>query len=103
MYEDVECPYCEHPQDIDHDDGYGYEEDVRHEQSCEKCEKTFVYTTSVIYHYSAKRADCLNGGEHALEPVTHYPPHWPDWKRCKDCAHEDRGERFVSTEELGIK
>lgn len=99
---DVECPYCEHEQDIDHDDGYGYEEDAVYEQECPACGKTFVYTTSVSYHYGVKRADCLNGGEHALEPVHHYPPHWPDWRRCADCGREDRGERFVSTEELGI-
>ena len=30
-------------QDINHDDGYGYEEDVTHEQECSNCEKTFVF------------------------------------------------------------
>ena len=91
---DVECPYCEKPQDIDHDDGYGYGEDVVYEQQCSACEKTFVYCTSVSYYYDAKKADCLNGGEHDMKPVTHYPPHWPDWVRCADCDHNEKG-RFV--------
>ena len=32
MSKDVDCPYCGHPQDINHDDGYGYEEVVLHQQ-----------------------------------------------------------------------
>lgn len=104
MHEDIKCPYCEHPQDIDHDGGsYGFEEDVAHEQECDQCEKTFVYTTSVSYYYDVRKADCLNGSAHTMEPVTHYPSHWPDWKRCADCAHEDKGAQFVSSSELGLK
>ena len=41
---DVECPYCGTGQEINHDDGYGYEEDDPHEQSCPHCDKTFVFT-----------------------------------------------------------
>ena len=26
MYSDVECPYCGAEQEINHDDGYGYDE-----------------------------------------------------------------------------
>jgi len=31
---DVTCPYCRDEQEINHDDGYGYEEDKEHEQDC---------------------------------------------------------------------
>ena len=38
---DVYCPYCGAEQEINHDDGYGYEEDRRYQQQCGECEKTF--------------------------------------------------------------
>ena len=60
-YHDIVCPYCHHPQDINHDDGYGYEEGQTHQQECGQCEKTFAYTTSISYHYEADKADCKNG------------------------------------------
>ena len=41
MSKDIDCPYCGHPQDIDHDDGNGYEEGVLHQQECGLCGKTF--------------------------------------------------------------
>lgn len=91
MY-DIECPYCGKPQEINHDDGYGYEEDQQHSQQCRDCEKTFVYTTSISYYYEATKADCLNGGDHKYQPVKHYPSSWPDWKRCAECGDEHRGE-----------
>lgn len=87
----VECPYCEKCLCINHDDGYGFEEDVLHEQDCPFCEKTFTFTTSIIYVYDARKADCLNGGEHVLEPVVHAPRIYPDWVRCKHCQYEKRG------------
>ena len=61
---DIECPYCEKHQDINHDDGFGYEEGVKHEMCCEHCEKHFVFETSILFHYEAEKADCLNGSEH---------------------------------------
>lgn len=66
---DIECPYCEESQNINHDDGFGYEECVKHEMCCEHCSKNFVFETSIIFHYEAEKADCLNGGNH-------------DYKRC---------------------
>lgn len=70
---DVNCPYCDAEQDINHDDGVGYEENVRHEQQCNACGKTFTYTTSISFYYEAEKADCLNGGEHDFHPTTTYP------------------------------
>ena len=91
---DVECPYCGEDQEINHDDGYGYEEGKKHEQQCSDCNKNFVYETSISFHYEAEKADCLNDGrEHDYKLVCHAPSDvWPNWKRCKDCDHEIRGE-----------
>lgn len=89
---DVNCPYCDAPQDICHDDGYGYEEDQIHEQECSNCEKVFAYRTCIILSYEAHKAECLNGAEHNFEPMHSFPNYFPDAKRCKDCGHEQRGE-----------
>ena len=88
--DDVECPYCGAGQDICHDDGYGYEEDMLHEQQCPECEKYFTFTTTIIFYYTSQKADCLNGGEHEMidRPSTFYP----DRKLCKNCEYEDKGE-----------
>jgi len=81
---DVECPYCGEGQDINHDDGYGYDEARTYEQECGDCEKTFVYETSIIFSYEASTADCLNGGEHDwYAPVT-YPRKYTRMT-CRDC------------------
>lgn len=93
--DDVNCPYCNAPQETNHDDGYGYEEDKKHEQQCGNCDKYFTFTTSIHFSYEAEKAPCLNEGEHDMRPVTHYPRCYPEWKRCIFCEHEVRG-RFVS-------
>lgn len=66
---DIDCPYCGHNQKINHDDGYGYEEDRLFEQDCFKCGKTFNFETSILYCYSAY---CFEG-EHDLEDVQNNP------------------------------
>jgi len=91
MY-DVKCPYCGKEQNINHDDGYGYEENEIYEQECINCEKIFAYTTQISFDYKTHMANCLNGDKHKFEPVIHYPKYWPDWKRCKDCGYEERGK-----------
>jgi len=73
MSDTVNCPYCEEEQTINHDDGYGYEEDVLHEQECVDCGKTFIFTTSIIYCYGAHKADCLNGGKHEYQETNVHP------------------------------
>lgn len=85
MSDDVECPYCGEGQEINHDDGYGYEEGERHEQECSDCEKTFVFTTSISYYYEAEKADCLNGEQHVLAMSKTYPEKYSQME-CRDCA-----------------
>lgn len=89
MSNDVECPYCGVGQEINHDDGYGYEEDRRHEQQCSDCDKTFVFTTSISYYYEAEKADCLNGGEHSWKISATYPREYSDMY-CEACDYRRR-------------
>ena len=89
---DVECPYCDHWQDICHDDGYGYEQDETYHQECEECGKTFTFTTSVVYRHEARKANCLNGGDHRWRSHVGLTFYYPDAKRCTDCDLEERGE-----------
>lgn len=92
MSNDVRCPYCNEWQEINHDDGYGYGEDIRYEQECGNCSLTFTFNTYILFLYEAHMAPCLNGQPHDLYNVQHSPKHWPDWVRCKDCEYEVRGE-----------
>lgn len=95
MNKDVECPYCGEWNEICHDDGFGYEEDVAHEMECSHCEKNFVFYTSISFHYSAEKADCLNGAAHNFGDWRHV------WliegsdkslhrRACRDCGHVEQ-------------
>ena len=84
MTDDVECPYCGAGQEINHDDGYGYDEGQRHEQQCSDCDKNFTFTTSISYYYETEKADCLNGGQHILEMSATYPREYSHMG-CGDC------------------
>ena len=107
---DIECPYCEMDQEINHDDGYGYDEDETYNQECPYCEKIFTFTTSIVLYYDALKAPCLNGGEHKWVPVRSTARDiWPYWKRCAYCGEEDKGEvnqdglrKFQGKETTGV-
>lgn len=87
MYDDVECPYCGAGQEICHDDGYGYKEGELFQQECPKCERAFVFTTSISFYYEAYKADCLNGAEHKFKPTRTFPKEFTKM-RCEDCGEE---------------
>ena len=84
MSADMECPYCGAEQEVCHDDGFGYEEDQRHEHECGGCGKNFTFTTSISYYYEPSKADCLNGAAHNMKMSKTYPPEYSDM-RCEDC------------------
>lgn len=63
------CPYCKEEVEINHDDGYGYDENEIHTQECSKCGKTFAYTTMISIDHDTKQAPCQNGDEHDLHPI----------------------------------
>ncbi len=81
---DMECPYCEAEQEVCHDDGAGYAEGERHEHECSECGKSFIFTTSISYHYYPEKADCLNGGAHILAMSATYPREYSTMN-CQDC------------------
>lgn len=84
---DVQCPYCDADIEINHDDGYGYEEGCLHQQECHKCEKTFTYSTAISFDYEAFKADCLNGEPHQWKPTTTAPKEYTRM-RCETCEEE---------------
>ena len=90
MSYDVECPYCGKGQEINHDDGRGYDENETHQQECGDCGKIFVFTTSISYYYEAAKADCLNDGKHTFEKVARYPVviFGKVLVRCSQCQEE---------------
>lgn len=87
MSKELECPYCEHEFDINHDDGFGYKEDITEEIQCPECEKYFVFTASITWHYEAYKADCLNGSEHDYQ-LTRTIPKAFSKMRCTMCDKE---------------
>lgn len=93
---DLECPYCETAQDINHDDGYGYEENEIYQQQCIMCDKYFTFTTSISFYYEAAKADCLNDAPHNFKTTHTYPITFTRM-RCVDC-----GEERAMTEEEKI-
>lgn len=104
MSEDVECPYCEKWLDICHDDGFGYEENVLHEQECPHCEKQFVFSTSISFYFEAKKADCLNGVEHEYKRTHTYPEEFSQME-CTMCddkremTDQERAEFGIDTKQ----
>ena len=88
MDNDVNCPYCGHGQDICNDDGFGCEPDVRYEEECAACGKTFQFFPSYTVYYNAYKADCLNGGDHDYSGVSYRMPMAPDMRVCSTCDHE---------------
>lgn len=84
---DINCPYCSSEIQIDHDDGYGYEEGCLHQQECGKCGKIFTYSTSISYRYEAFKADCLNGEPHQWKPTITVPRECTRM-RCETCDRE---------------
>jgi len=83
----IECPYCGAKQNVNHDDGFGYAEDVLHEMECDFCEKYFVFRTSISYHYESFCANCLNDGNHDFQ-LTHTFPVEFSKMRCSMCEQE---------------
>ncbi|NQV38202.1 MAG: hypothetical protein HQ509_09400 [Candidatus Marinimicrobia bacterium] len=87
MWDDINCPYCGAGQEINHDDGYGYEEGELYEQECPSCNKIFVFDTLITFSYTGYKADCSNGSEHIYEGTHTYPVEYSRM-RCTMCACE---------------
>lgn len=72
---DMNCPHCNAEQDVNHDDGEGYDESQNHEHECSECGKSFTFRTTITYRYEPAKADCLNDGNHQWSPSKTYPKH----------------------------
>ena len=94
---DLTCPYCGADNEVCHDDGFGYAENVRHETECHACGKNFVFTTSIVLYYTAAKADCLNGDKHELCLSNTYPVQYSRWV-CRCCDYERR----LSADEIAL-
>lgn len=82
---DLNCPYCEKGLYVIHDDGFGYEENVKHQMECGNCGKSFVFETSISIYYESERADCLNDGNHEWKPQNCYPKEFTRME-CQSCG-----------------
>ena len=104
MSYDLECPYCDAELEVNHDDGFGYEENVNHEMECSECEKSFVFTTSIMYYYSPEKADCLNDGNHDYKIQRGHPKAFMQMQ-CTMCGdkreptEKEREELQIGTKE----
>ena len=81
---DVRCPYCDTDIEINHDDGFGYDEGTAHQQQCPDCLKSFIFYTHISFSYDAVRADCLNDDSHQWRDEVTGHPQWTR-RRCKTC------------------
>lgn len=93
MSNDIKCPYCNEWEEINHDDGYGYNEEKLYNQECSTCDKIFTYVTKTLYIYEAFKADCLNGGDHKWGKTLTVP------RRCTKMECATCEERREPTEE----
>lgn len=89
------CPYCNCEIEINHDDGYGYNEGEKHQQQCRKCYKYFIFETTIIIDHKLSKADCLNGEEHNFKLVKAFPEEYSRMV-CSTCDES----RLISKEEL---
>ena len=80
MGHDVTCPYCRAEQEINHDDGYGYEEGEDYTQECVECEKEFHFSTHVHLSYDVFCA----ADKHDMEPAG---AQWPGLWECLNCDY----------------
>lgn len=85
--QDLKCPYCEAWNEVCHDDGFGYAEDVAHQMDCRECNKTFIFHTYISFHYEPSKADCLNDAPHDYKETRAYPER-ARVMRCEICGDE---------------
>jgi hypothetical protein len=84
---DLNCPYCGESNEVCHDDGESYEEDVKHQMECYVCEKSFVFRTVVTFDYYPSKANCLNDNNHEWKP-SHTLPKFMTRMICSMCEEE---------------
>lgn len=84
---DFDCPYCDAPVEVCHDDGFGYSEDELHLMECPSCEREIGFRTFISFSYEPKQVPCsLDGGAHDWKPTRTYPVQFSRMfcKHCED-------------------
>jgi len=84
---DLNCPYCDAELEINHDDGFGYDQHNKQQMECGECGKVFVFETYISFSYTPEQADCLNDGKHKWKPTHTYPKEFIKM-RCCMCDEE---------------
>ncbi|NCB43647.1 MAG: hypothetical protein EOM59_13665 [Clostridia bacterium] len=104
----IACPYCGADQEIDHDDGYGYDENTIYRQECTCCERNFAYKATISISYEAFAAPCIDGdAEHNWKETNTFPRCYRKL-RCSVCGEEKEikgieEERKAHLAGLGIR
>ena len=83
---EMECPYCHHEYDLNHDDGAFYDESDSTEEECPACEKKFLVWGSCHWNWEPTIAECLNDGNHTWQK-RYNPKHYPDLIRKEECRY----------------
>ena len=96
---EIECPYCEHEQAVNHDDGFGFAEDELHQMQCRECEKMFTFWTTISFDYSPQKADCLNDSPHDFQWTKTYPPEYAQ-SVCTVCGEREHNKRRGEIQEV---
>ncbi len=75
---DVKCQYCDEKQEINHDDGYGFEDGDTFVQECIACCKDFKFTTAISYDYEVF---CKDKHDMEQSPILEHNDLWS----CSRC------------------
>ncbi len=90
------CPYCGELVEINHDDGYGFDEDTEHQQTCPSCDKVFTFQTMIIFRYTLKKAPCLNDeGDHKWNERSGWGVNGPYRRNVCDVCGESGPIRYL--------
>ena len=76
---EIRCPKCGMEQEVNHDDGYGYDEGETFEQDCVECGYEIHFTTHISFDYNVYCSD-----QHELyQPLDNKP----DFYMCENCDY----------------
>lgn len=83
MSKELECPYCEHMNNVPND---CCESDTSYEKQCSNCQKNFGFSLEYYPSYTEYILPCANGEDHDYQPVREYLK--SNRVRCTYCGWE---------------
>lgn len=93
----VDCPYCGLVQEVIQDDGHGCEDGALYEEVCDSCEKSFAIYPHISYHFTSRKADCMNGAPHDWKTHEHIYHNDLKYRSCADCGKSEYFEEAATT------